>query len=170
MRVIQCLTVFFLCASVAAAENELFTLTLVTHDGRLPQRTRGLFARQLPGVDIKSNTAIARYRQSPVLPEANCLHMAYYLHDAANALIGRGCFSDADLAEAIFSIRTAMKRNQAVYSRNDRDPVALLDQALGAAAASNYAYAAAILDRLEMRNLPADEQAIARRLRGVVSR
>lgn len=163
------ITLLLLCAA-ASAENELFTLTLVTRDGRVSARTRGLMARQLPGVDVKSSTAIARYRQSPQLTEATCPEAAYYLHDAAGALIGRGCLSETEIASAIYAIRSQMKRNQAYYAANDRNPAVLLDQALAAAAVANHSYAAAILDRPEMRDLPPAEQDIVRRLRRLLLR
>jgi|GEM_PF-4408935 len=163
------ITLFLLCAA-ASAENELFTLTLVTRDGRVNARTRGLLARQLPAMEIRSSTAVARYRQSPRLIEATCPEAAYYLHDAAAALIGRGCLSETDIASAVYSIRAEMKRNQAYYARNDRNPLVLLDQALAAAAAANHSYAVAILERPEMRDLPAAEQDIARRLRRLLLR
>lgn len=163
------ITLCLLCAA-ASAENELFTLTLVTRDGRLSARTRGLMVRQLPGVDVRSSTAIARYRQSPQLIEATCPEAAYYLHDAAGPLIGRGCLSETDIASAVYAIRAEIKRNQAYYARNDRNPLVLLDQALAAAAAANHSYAVAILERPEMRDLPAAEQGIARRLRRLLLR
>lgn len=155
----------FLLGTVAFAENEPFALTVVTRDGRVNARTRGLLARLLPAVEIRSSTAFARYRQSPQLIEATCPEAAYYLHDAAGALIGRGCLSETEIASAIYAIRSQMKRNQAYYAANDRNPVVLLDQALAAAAVANRSYAAAILDRPEMRDLPPAEQDIARRLR-----
>lgn len=169
MRRALSITLFLLCAA-ASAENELFTLTLVTRDGRLNARTRGLLARQLPAMEIRSSTAIARYRQSPQLIEATCGETAYYLHDAAGALIGRGCLSEAEIGAAVHEIRNSIKRNRAYYSTNERNPLVLLDQALAAAAVANHAYAAAILDRPEMRELPAAEQDIARRLRRMLLR
>ena len=133
-------------------------------------RMRGLLARQLPAMEIRSSTAVARYRQSPQLIEATCPEAAYYLHDAAGALIGRGCLSETEVASAVYAIRTDMKRNQAYYATNERNPVVLLDQALAAAAAAKHAHAAAILERPEMRDLPAAEQEIARRLRRLLLR
>ncbi len=160
----------FLLGIAAFAENELLTLTVVTRDGRLNARMRGLLARQLPGVEIRNSTAIARYRQSPQLIEATCGEAAYYLHDAAGALIGRGCLSDTEIVSAVHEIRNSIKRNQAYYSPNERNPLVMLDQALAAAAVANHSYAAAILARPEMRELPAAEQDIVRRLRQLLLR
>lgn len=163
------ITLFLLCAA-ASAENELFTLTLVTKEGRITARLRDLMARQLPKVELKSSTAIARYRQSPQLIEATCAETAYYLHEAAGALIDRGCLSESDVITAVTALRSAMARNQAYYAPNEKNPLLVLDMALGAAAAGRSSEALSLLDRPEMRGLPAAEQDIARRLRRRLSR
>lgn len=160
----------FLLGAAASAENEHFTLTLVTKDGRISARTRGLLNRQLPGVELKSSTAIARYRQSPHLIEATCAEAAYYLHEAAGALIDVGCLSENDIIPAVHALRSAMARNQAYYAVGEKNPLLVLDMALAAAAAGRLADAQSLLARPEMRALPPAEQDIVRRLRRRLAR
>lgn len=153
-----------------AAENEQYALIIASPTGRVSQRARDLLARQLPGVDIRSLTDNARYREFPGFVEAACSEGRYYLQDATQAVIGFGCWYDLHPTAALQQIRARLAANRRFYAAEAKRADFWLDQALAAAAAAKWPQTAAILSGKEMRNLTAEEARVARRLRRVARR